>query len=203
METTFGLPRYVFPPTAEVLAAIIRFCRQTLEDGEVPVLFGYSLGKSQEILSSLAEAALPVMLHPQTLKMTRIYEELGQTFPTYRPFTLTEVAGHVVSVPRRRTSRPGSARLSRAAPRRSLAGRTIPPRFTATSATPRSRSATMPTTPTCCALSSWCSRSASSPCTGMWRNSPAPCASAALRRGRWGSITSWRFPWRSCIGSHF
>ena len=59
METTFGLPRYVFPPTAQVLAAIIKFCRQTLEDGEVPVLFGYSLGKSQEILSSLAEAALP------------------------------------------------------------------------------------------------------------------------------------------------
>ena len=99
METTFGLPRYVFPPTADVLAAIIKFCRQTLEDGEVPVLFGYSLGKSQEILSSLAEAALPIMLHPQTAKMTRIYEELGQTFPAHRPFALSEVAGHVVVCP--------------------------------------------------------------------------------------------------------
>jgi DNA ligase-1 len=99
METTFGLPKYVFPPTADVLAAIIKFCRQTLEDGEVPVLFGYSLGKSQEILSSLADADLPIMLHPQTAKMTRIYEELGQTFPTYRPFTLTDVAGHVVVCP--------------------------------------------------------------------------------------------------------
>jgi DNA ligase-1 len=99
METTFGLPRYVMPPTAEVLAGIIAFCRQTLEEGEVPVLFGYSLGKSQELLSSLAEANLPVMLHPQTLKMTRIYEELGQTFPPYAPFTLTEVAGHVVVCP--------------------------------------------------------------------------------------------------------
>jgi Cft2 family RNA processing exonuclease len=92
METTFGLPRYVFPPTEKVLADILRFCRQTLEDGEVPVLFGYSLGKSQEILSSLAEGGLPIMLHPQTVKMTRIYEELGQTFPPYRAFTLTEVA---------------------------------------------------------------------------------------------------------------
>jgi DNA ligase-1 len=99
METTFGLPRYVFPPTEEVLAGIIGFCRQTLEDGEVPVLFGYSLGKSQELLSSLDEADLPVMLHPQTLKMTRIYEELGQTFPAYIPFTLTNVAGHVVVCP--------------------------------------------------------------------------------------------------------
>ena len=31
--------------------------------------------------------------------MTRIYEELGQSFPLYRPFTLTEVAGHVVVCP--------------------------------------------------------------------------------------------------------
>ena len=99
METTLGLPRYVFPPTGQVLADIIRFCHQTLEDGEIPVLFGYSLGKSQEILSSLADAALPVMLHPQTVKMTRIYEELGQTFPPYRPFAISEVAGHVVVCP--------------------------------------------------------------------------------------------------------
>jgi DNA ligase-1 len=118
METTFGLPRYVFPPTADVLAAIIGFCRQTLEDGEVPVLFGYSLGKSQEILSSLADAALPVMLHPQTVKMTRIYEELGQTFPPYRPFTLTEVAGHVVVCPPQANQ---SAWLRKIKPRRTAA----------------------------------------------------------------------------------
>jgi DNA ligase-1 len=99
METTFGLPQHVFPPTAEVMARIIKFCRQTLEDGEVPVLFGYSLGKSQEILSGLAEAGLPIMLHPQTAKMTRIYEELGQAFPAYRAFALSEVAGHVVVCP--------------------------------------------------------------------------------------------------------
>jgi DNA ligase-1 len=118
METTFGLPRYVFPPTAEVLAAIIKFCRQTLEDGEVPVLFGYSLGKSQEILSSLADAALPIMLHPQTAKMTRIYEELGWSFPAYRPFALTEVAGHVVVCPPQANQ---SAWLRKIKPRRTAA----------------------------------------------------------------------------------
>jgi DNA ligase-1 len=99
METTFGLPQYVFPPTEEVLAGIIAFCRGTIEDGEVPVLFGYSLGKSQELLQGLTRAGLPVMLHPQTLKMTRVYEELGQTFPPYRAFALPEVAGHVVVCP--------------------------------------------------------------------------------------------------------
>jgi DNA ligase-1 len=118
METTFGLPRYVFPPTEKVLADILRFCRQTLEDGEVPVLFGYSLGKSQEILSSLAEGGLPIMLHPQTVKMTRIYEELGQTFPPYRAFTLTEVAGHVVVCPPQVNQ---SAWLRKIKPRRTAA----------------------------------------------------------------------------------
>jgi Cft2 family RNA processing exonuclease len=99
METTFGLPRYIFPPTDEVLAGIIGFCREAIENGAIPVLFGYSLGKSQEVLSALAAEGLPVMLHPRTLKMTRIYEELGQAFPGCRPFTLTESSGHVVVCP--------------------------------------------------------------------------------------------------------
>ncbi len=99
METTFGLPRYVFPPTEKVLGDIVHFCRAALEDGEVPILLGYSLGKSQELIASLAGAQIPIMLHPQTQKMTRIYEELGLSFPAYRSFAITEVAGHVVICP--------------------------------------------------------------------------------------------------------
>jgi DNA ligase I, ATP-dependent (dnl1) len=99
METTFGRPHYVFPPTEETLAAITRFCRDAIEDNETPVLFGYSLGKSQELLRGLAEAALPVMLHPQTFRLTRIYEEFGLQFPPYREFSTDELAGHVVICP--------------------------------------------------------------------------------------------------------
>ncbi len=99
METTFGLPRYIFPPAEKTLAAIVHFCQSAIEDGEVPVLLGYSLGKSQELIACLADAGLPIMLHPQTQKMTRIYEELGRTFPEWRPYTFTEVHGHVVICP--------------------------------------------------------------------------------------------------------
>lgn len=99
METTFGLPHYVFPPTAQVLREIAGFCHNCLDDGETPVLFGYSLGKSQELLCGLAEARLPVMLHPQTLRLTRIYEELGIAFPPYRDFHDGELPGHVVICP--------------------------------------------------------------------------------------------------------
>lgn len=99
METTFGRPHYVFPPTAEVLNDIAHFCHETIGNGEVPVLFGYSLGKSQELLSGLAAAQLPVMLHPQTHKLTRIYEQFGIVFPPYREFQTEELAGHVVICP--------------------------------------------------------------------------------------------------------
>ncbi len=99
METTFGRPHYVFPPTTEVLAAIGAFCHACLDDGETPVLFGYSLGKSQELLCGLAEARLPVMLHPQTARLTRIYEQLGIAFPAWRDFDPAELAGHVVICP--------------------------------------------------------------------------------------------------------
>ncbi|AWI09049.1 MBL fold metallo-hydrolase RNA specificity domain-containing protein [Ereboglobus luteus] len=101
METTFGKPRYVFPPAEKVLADIIAFCRDAFDAGATPVLYGYSLGKSQEILSSLAEAQLPVMLHEKTLRMTRVYENLGLTFPPHAPFDADPraLAGHVVICP--------------------------------------------------------------------------------------------------------
>jgi DNA ligase-1 len=99
METTYGRPHYVLPPTADVLRDILHFCRQTLDDGETPVLFGYSLGKSQEILSSLAGAGLPVMLHRQAARLTRVYEECGLVFPAHREFNAAEARGHVVIAP--------------------------------------------------------------------------------------------------------
>ena len=99
METTFGLPRYVFPPVEQVLAAVGDFCRAALADGVTPVLFGYSLGKSQEILQGLAASGLPFMLHPQTFKLTQVYEELGVTFQPYRAFAASAAAGSVVICP--------------------------------------------------------------------------------------------------------
>jgi len=99
METTFGLPRYVFPPEAEVIAGIIAFCQEAIAAGSTPVLLCYSLGKSQEVLRALAPAGLPVMLHEQTFFLTGIHEQLGVSFPPYRTFDAREVGGHVVICP--------------------------------------------------------------------------------------------------------
>ena len=99
METTFGLPRYRFPPTEEVIAQIVAFCRDALEENAVPVLLGYSLGKAQEILCALAGAGLQPMLHGSVYRMTRIYEQFGQAFCEYERYDADRVAGKVLICP--------------------------------------------------------------------------------------------------------
>jgi DNA ligase-1 len=99
METTYGLPRYRLPPTQEVIAQIVAFCRDAIEDGEVPVLLGYSLGKAQEILCALGGAGLTPMLHDSVFRMTRIYEQFGQTFCQYERYHASAVAGKVLICP--------------------------------------------------------------------------------------------------------
>jgi Cft2 family RNA processing exonuclease len=111
METTFGLPKYRLPPAEEVVAGIVRFCRETLADHAIPVLFGYSLGK---LLASLAGAELPIMLHPEILRLTQVCEKLGLTFPAYREFDAIAAPGHVVIAP----PQSSKAWLGRLAPRR-------------------------------------------------------------------------------------
>ena len=99
METTFGLPRYQFPPTEHVIAQIVAFCREAIEDSAVPVLLGYSLGKAQEILCSLDGAGLTPMLHGSVYQMTRIYEQFGQSFCKYVRYNKNDVAGKVLICP--------------------------------------------------------------------------------------------------------
>lgn len=99
METTFGLPRYRFPPTEEVIAQIVAFCRDALEEKAVPILLGYSLGKAQEILCALAGAGLSPMLHGSVYRMTRIYEQFGQSFCDYQRYDAKDVAGKVLICP--------------------------------------------------------------------------------------------------------
>ncbi|HEX8490674.1 MAG TPA: ATP-dependent DNA ligase [Chthoniobacterales bacterium] len=99
METTFGLPRYRFPPTEEVVGQIVVFCRDALETGAVPVLLGYSLGKAQEILCALSGAGLRPMLHGSVHRMTRIYEQFGQSFCDYERYNAKDVAGKVLICP--------------------------------------------------------------------------------------------------------
>ena len=55
-----------FPPSEEVIQGVIRFCREAIDNDETPVLLGYSLGKSQELLCGLGYAGLPLCFMAQS-----------------------------------------------------------------------------------------------------------------------------------------
>lgn len=99
METTFGLPSYVFPPTGETVAQVLKFVRETIEDGGIPVLLGYSLGKAQEILCAVADAGFPVMLHKSVWEMTEAVAPLLGRLPNYKLFNASDAKGHVLIFP--------------------------------------------------------------------------------------------------------
>lgn len=100
METTFARPRYRFPDAAGVLEEMVSFCRTALEDGVVPVIYSYSLGKSQEIIWALIAAGLTPMLHRAVFAMTELYRELCPGYPAgYLPYREETLAGCVLVCP--------------------------------------------------------------------------------------------------------
>ncbi len=99
METTFGLPQYAFPPIGEIVASMLKFVRETLDEHGIPVLLGYSLGKAQEILFALKEAGAPIMLHSSVMKLMEVCAAEVPDLPPYREFDPKEAAGHVLIFP--------------------------------------------------------------------------------------------------------
>ena len=79
IESTFGHPMYRFPPAAEVEARLVELVQQALADGKQPIVYGYSLGKAQEIVRILADAGLRVTQHGAVARMSGFYEDFGVT----------------------------------------------------------------------------------------------------------------------------
>jgi len=77
VESTFGMPRYRFPPREQTYEAVRDFARTTLSDGATPVLFAHSLGKSQEVMKLLSDAGFSVAVHPSIADLADLYAELG------------------------------------------------------------------------------------------------------------------------------
>jgi putative mRNA 3-end processing factor len=108
VESTFGHPRYVFPPKEETLLAVRRFVDDALSDGVTPVLLGYALGKAQEILKYLADAGYRCAAHPVVHAVNRVYEAHGVPFPNVRALPPEGPdAGEVVVAPPHLARSPG------------------------------------------------------------------------------------------------
>lgn len=85
-ESTFGHPRYRFPPKEEVLSDVERWIAQVRARGELPVLLGYPLGKSQEVIRHLTDRGYAVRAHRSIHELCGLYEELGTSVGDVRRF---------------------------------------------------------------------------------------------------------------------
>lgn len=80
-ESTFALPIYRWRPQAEIFSEINDWWRENQVKERTSVLFAYSLGKSQRVLSGLDGSIGPIFLHGAVRKFVDIYEKAGVKFP--------------------------------------------------------------------------------------------------------------------------
>jgi putative mRNA 3-end processing factor len=99
IESTYGHPDYRMPPREESLAEFLALVRRTMADGNVPVIQGYVLGKSQEITRSLTDAGIPVLQHKSIYEVSQLYEKLGCRLGRFERFRGRAEPGCAVIVP--------------------------------------------------------------------------------------------------------
>lgn len=80
-ESTFALPIYRWRPQQEIFAKINDWWRDNQLRERTSVLFAYSLGKSQRVLSGLDETIGPIFVHGAVQKFVAAYEQEGVKFP--------------------------------------------------------------------------------------------------------------------------
>jgi putative mRNA 3-end processing factor len=111
IEATFGHPRYRFPPKAEVLDALEKWVRRTIDAGATPILFGYALGKAQEVLQFLRQRGFAVSAHPSICELAEMYREFGVPLDGIRRFNGSAKAGEAVVFPPRLSRSPALTRI--------------------------------------------------------------------------------------------
>jgi putative mRNA 3-end processing factor len=86
IESTFGHPRYLFPPKELVLSQLEAWVRGKLQAGVTPVLFAYSLGKAQEVIRFLSAQGFSSCAHGSIYEIGQLYSELGVPWERVRRF---------------------------------------------------------------------------------------------------------------------
>ena len=79
-ECTFGRPHFVFPESNTIRRQLCEHIDRAFEARMQPVVFGYSLGKSQEALMILLSAGYSVAVHHSIMEIVDIYRDMGVDF---------------------------------------------------------------------------------------------------------------------------
>ena len=85
METTYGIPEYVFPSTAKLVRDVNTLIASAYDRGTPVVLMGYPLGKAQ-LLSYFFSSWDPVFYHERVAEMNRIHIEHGVRLKSGKKF---------------------------------------------------------------------------------------------------------------------
>jgi putative mRNA 3-end processing factor len=80
-ESTFGLPIYRWEPEQAIFDDINRWWNKNAGEGRTSVIFGYSFGKAQRILSGLDPSIGPIVCHGAVEPLNRVYREGGVMLP--------------------------------------------------------------------------------------------------------------------------
>jgi putative mRNA 3-end processing factor len=80
-ESTFGLPIYRWQKQQEVFDDINAWWRKNAEQGRCSVVFAYSFGKAQRILSGLDASIGPIVCHGSVEPLNRVYRAGGIDLP--------------------------------------------------------------------------------------------------------------------------
>ncbi len=77
MECTFGTPNHRLPPREETIGKFLDEIRRTFQQQRTPVVYAYTLGKSQELTKILTDAGIPVRQHSSIYEVSRVYQACG------------------------------------------------------------------------------------------------------------------------------
>jgi Cft2 family RNA processing exonuclease len=99
-ECTFGRPEFIFPKDEEVHARLYQQIDRAFVRGMQPIVFAYSLGKSQEALQVLLRGGHSVAVHDSIMAIVEIYREMGIEFEgDYRALDFNDTHGMVALMP--------------------------------------------------------------------------------------------------------
>jgi putative mRNA 3-end processing factor len=76
-ESTFGLPIYRWEPEQSIFDDLNAWWRNNAANGRCSVVFAYSFGKAQRILSGLDPGIGPIVCHGAAEPLNRVYREGG------------------------------------------------------------------------------------------------------------------------------
>jgi putative mRNA 3-end processing factor len=99
IESTFGHPRYQFPPRDQVFAELGQFVERARSWGRIPVVLGYALGKAQEAVKYLGDRGYPLVAHETIAEVCELYTACGAPLPAVRRFDGTVTPDEVLFFP--------------------------------------------------------------------------------------------------------